>query len=227
MSIKILSHVWQTATVGGSKLLVLLALADFADDKGGNIYPSMATLAVKARLSVDQTRRVVHELIEDGVIELVSQGGWMGARNRSNEYRIVLGGTGKLQVPSTDASTGTSTDASTVPAPMQDDPSCNRHVDPPLKAAATPTVGEAWADNMPGTMTPMLLDQLKQLEKEYSAREIIGAIEIAVKRNKRTLGYVEGVLRRGVDLPQSNGAKPKAPAYIIDSVTGERKQVLA
>lgn len=129
MSIKTLSYIWQTATVGGSKLLVLLAMADFADDNGGSIFPSMATLAAKARLSVDQTRRVVHELIEDGVIELVSQGGWQGARNRSNEYRIVLGGTCNLQVPGADARGGTSTDASTVPAPMQDDPPS----DPPVK----------------------------------------------------------------------------------------------
>ena len=93
--------------------------------------------------------------------------------------------------------------------------------------AATPTVGEAWADNMPGMMTPSLLDQLKELEKEYSEREIVGAIGIAVKRNRRTLGYVEGVLRRGIDLPPPNGSKPKSAAYITDPVTGERKEVFA
>jgi DnaD/phage-associated family protein len=96
-----------------------------------------------------------------------------------------------------------------------------------VEAAATaPTVGEAWADNMPGLMTPMILSRLEELEKEYSEREIVGAIEIAVKRNKRNLGYVEGVLRRGVDLP-SNGSKPKTAAYITDPVTGEQRQVLA
>jgi hypothetical protein len=157
MSIKTMSFVWQHATVGGSQLLVLLAMADFADDNGRNIYPSMATLAAKSRLSDSQVRRLVHELIALGLVELIETGGWDGRRNRSNEYRIVLerivepmeGGTSNLTPPSADArggtssmtppplhprEYGTSTGASTVLAPVLEDPLLDPSLQRPLKA---------------------------------------------------------------------------------------------
>ncbi len=136
MSIKVMSQVWDSAPVGGSELLVLLALADYANDEGTSIYPAMRSVAKKARLSVDQARRVIHELVTSGVIELVEAGGWRNGRNRTNEYRIILedvlasckGGT------RVDARGGTRADARTVLAPMQDDPSLIHHIDPPLEA---------------------------------------------------------------------------------------------
>lgn len=94
MSIKILSQVWQHADVSGSELLVLLAMADFCDDQGRNIYPSMPTLAHKARLSESQTRRIVQAFCDnengDALVEIVEAGGWKAGRNRSNHYRILL-----------------------------------------------------------------------------------------------------------------------------------------
>lgn len=133
MSIKMMAHVWEVAPVNGSDLVVLLALADYGDDEGKNIYPSVPSIAKKARLSVDQARRVIHKLIdEDKVLELVTAGGWDGKRNRSNEYRITLpeGGTRADARGSrpreggtrADASTPPRVDASTVPAPTRDDP---------------------------------------------------------------------------------------------------------
>jgi hypothetical protein len=51
MSIRVMSHVWQHSRHKGSDLLLLLAIADFADD-AGIAYPSVPTLAVKTRLKV-------------------------------------------------------------------------------------------------------------------------------------------------------------------------------
>jgi hypothetical protein len=53
MSIKVMNTVWAHAECKSTELLVLLALADFSDDNGENIYPSISTLAQKARLSDD------------------------------------------------------------------------------------------------------------------------------------------------------------------------------
>jgi hypothetical protein len=239
MSIKVLSHIWQTSQATGSKLLVLLAMADFADDHGGNIYPSMQTLAAKARLSSDQTRRVVHELAAEGYIELVSMGGWRNGRNWANEYRILLdrpddlpeGGTCNLQGGSADARGGTSADASTVLAPVQVQPSLQPSYQPSEAATATEretaAVWQAWTDNMPGTITPIITDAVHELLREYSAREVIRAIGIAVERNKRSLGYIRGCLQKGVDVAPVNGAKPKSEHYITDPVTGEQRTVYA
>lgn len=118
MSIKMMSRVWDVAPVSGSDLVVLLALADYGDDEGGSIFPSIPSIAKKARLSPDQARRVIHKLIEeDKILEIVAAGGWDGKRNRSNEYRIVLS-----DPPRADASTPPRADASTVLAPTRADP---------------------------------------------------------------------------------------------------------
>jgi Helix-turn-helix domain len=89
MSVDVWREVWKSFPHGGSKLLVLLALADYASDDGGNIRPSIATLARKCRLSAVQTRRVVHELIELGAI-LVKENHYGGAPGKSRHYRINL-----------------------------------------------------------------------------------------------------------------------------------------
>lgn len=218
-----MSWIWENATVGGSNLLILLAMADFADDNGGSVYPSMKTLAKKARMSQDQARRVVHKLIADGHIELVQKGGWDGGRNRSNEYRLVInrtcktaeGGTRKLQAPSADASTRTSADASTVLAPMQDDPSYIHHVEPPLttddedKRAAFGAVFKVWADNIPGTMTPILGDKLHDLIDECGTPSVIHGIVTSVEAGARNFKYIAACARNHA---QGKEPAPKAQA---------------
>lgn len=128
--------VWAFADCKGSELLILLALADFSDDNGENIYPSMQTLAQKSRMSDKQARRVVQNLVKLGLIEIVEAGGWQRGRNRSNSYRIMLEniGTPKLGVPlSHPREDGTPAGDRTVLPPAGDDPSFNRHNKPPSK----------------------------------------------------------------------------------------------
>ena len=51
--------------------LVALALADFADDDGGNVYPSIKTLADKVSMSAGNVRRIVRQLEKIGYARLV------------------------------------------------------------------------------------------------------------------------------------------------------------
>jgi len=69
MSIKMMSAVWSDSPQEGGTLLVLLALADFADDDG-KCWPNNETLAAKARLSKRQVNRVLAILNEAGEIVL-------------------------------------------------------------------------------------------------------------------------------------------------------------
>jgi hypothetical protein len=62
MSVQIMSRVWNRSRQSGGALLVLLAIADFADDRG-LAYPSVRTLARKARLSERHVQRVIGELV--------------------------------------------------------------------------------------------------------------------------------------------------------------------
>ena len=47
-----------------------------------------------------------------------------------------------------------------------------------------------------GLLTPLLADQLRDLEKSYSPEWITEAFEIAVSRNKRALRYIQSILKR-------------------------------
>lgn len=51
MSIRVMDTVWCKFPQGGPGLLCLLALADWCDDEGGNLYLSIAKLEVKIRVT--------------------------------------------------------------------------------------------------------------------------------------------------------------------------------
>lgn len=91
MSIQVMSLVWKHAKVSGSELLVLLAMADYGNDDGKNIFPAMQTLGDKARLSESQTRRILKKLEKQKLIRLVEMGGWRDGRNWANEYELLIG----------------------------------------------------------------------------------------------------------------------------------------
>ena len=71
MSIRVMTHVWDCGQYNGSKLLLLLALADFAHDDGGNVYPSVDTLAQKTRCDRRTVQRNLRQLEGEGAILLV------------------------------------------------------------------------------------------------------------------------------------------------------------
>lgn len=82
MSIRVMSEVWQHAPQKGSKLLLLLAIADFADDQG-RAYPSVTTLAKKTRLSVRNIQYMLSALEIEGALEIRPQ------QNRPNLYTVL------------------------------------------------------------------------------------------------------------------------------------------
>jgi len=65
MSVKVMSSVWEHSPHKGSELLLLLAIADNADDLGV-AWPSQETLATKMRMSVRQVRRISGTLEDAG-----------------------------------------------------------------------------------------------------------------------------------------------------------------
>lgn len=86
MSIRVMTAIWDSGLYEGGTLLVLLALADWAADDGTKVFPKIATLAEKARLSVRGAQLCMARLKEDGVLVEVE-----GARRgKATEYKIVL-----------------------------------------------------------------------------------------------------------------------------------------
>ena len=70
-----------------------------------------------------------------------------------------------------------------------------------------PGIYSLFLDNI-GTITPMIRDDLKDMEQEYSAQWIEDAIRLAVQNNARSLRYIRAILERwqrdGRDSNESN-----------------------
>lgn len=86
MSIRVMSMVWENGPEKASERMLLLALADNANDAGGRCFPSVETLARKCCLSERQVQRVLRSLEEGGWI-LVEFG---NGRHGTNQYQIVI-----------------------------------------------------------------------------------------------------------------------------------------
>lgn len=82
MSIKIMTSVWENSKARGTCLLLLIALADSANDEGIS-WPSQKTLAKKIRMSDRNVRHLIEHLIEINEISIDHR------RGRSNYYKIM------------------------------------------------------------------------------------------------------------------------------------------
>jgi hypothetical protein len=88
MSIKIMNAVWQLSKQKGTPLLLMIAIADNAND-GGEAWPGIEYLAHKIRMSERQTQRLVRDL--EKTDELIVERG--GGRGNAHRYFILFGKT--------------------------------------------------------------------------------------------------------------------------------------
>jgi len=95
MSVRMLSAVWEKSRHSGNDLLMLLALADFADDDGRS-YPSVATLARKCRMTSRNVNLILAELRKSGELQVHQNQGPKG----TNLYRLSLKNSSPLKDPS-------------------------------------------------------------------------------------------------------------------------------
>ena len=86
MSVHISSRVWAESKASGTALVVLLALADMANDEG-YAWPSVGTLVKRARLTTDRgIQKVLTHLAEElGEIVIIPRAG------HANWYRVIVG----------------------------------------------------------------------------------------------------------------------------------------
>ncbi|WP_197091084.1 helix-turn-helix domain-containing protein, partial [Herbaspirillum chlorophenolicum] len=89
MSLIAMGAVWQNFSRGGSEKLTLLALADWCDDDGKSLYPSIQRIAKKISASESQARRIVHGFIEEGLLSVVGNHNG-GAKGATRQYHLHL-----------------------------------------------------------------------------------------------------------------------------------------
>ena len=88
MSIRIINQVFQLRAPTGGARLVLLALADNANDDGV-CWPSLTTIAMKAGMDERSARRILRRLEKEGYLK-TSQRQSPGRKNYTNIYQIIL-----------------------------------------------------------------------------------------------------------------------------------------
>jgi DNA-binding IscR family transcriptional regulator len=74
MSIRVMTAVWDHSPYESGELLVLLALADWADDQG-RCWPSVPAIAQKARLKERQVYNILQKFRADEIIQCAPGGG--------------------------------------------------------------------------------------------------------------------------------------------------------
>lgn len=84
-----MTWVWQHSPYSGERLLLHLALADYANDEG-ICFPSHGTLAKKARCSTGWVSKTLRQMISDGLLEVVEKAG--AGRGKVGRYRLLKGG---------------------------------------------------------------------------------------------------------------------------------------
>lgn len=82
--------VWRRFPGAGTELLLMLALADFGNESGQHIEPSIDSLAHKLRVTRRQAQRVIHGLIDVGWLRVVGNEHG-GAPGSTRQYEINLG----------------------------------------------------------------------------------------------------------------------------------------
>ena len=157
MSVYISTDVWKYSKCSGSPLLIMLAIADNANDDG-HAWPGVNHLATKTRLSRDTVMR------STGIIEVAGELVIHRTKGRGNQYLILTGcdedqrqnrwkvfkkrlklpTSSKLPPVADNATTTSSTHATTPVAPTPPDPS--RRVKEPSKDIPEPLRASAPAD---------------------------------------------------------------------------------
>lgn len=96
MSIKVMTLVWDRYQGSGSELLAMLALANWCNDDGGSLYPSIKQIALKMRVSRSQAQRVLHGLMPE-TDKALADGDWFvrvignekgGAPGTTRQYQL-------------------------------------------------------------------------------------------------------------------------------------------
>ena len=91
MSAEATNWVWKHSEAAGSDRLVLLALADFADESG-HCFGSWTTLEHKTKLSRSTIARSLARLEKDGILTKVQSARIVDGRNLATVWKLPIGG---------------------------------------------------------------------------------------------------------------------------------------
>lgn len=86
-----MSHVWNNSKQKGSAKLMLLAIADNANDHG-DAYPGIKKLAKKCSTTVRNAQKIIAKLEVDGELKVYSNLGTKTSSGWTNLFRVIMKG---------------------------------------------------------------------------------------------------------------------------------------
>ena len=180
---------WQNGPSNKTELLVLLALADNADDQG-RCWPSYQTIAEKSRVSRRHAIRIINKLCNDDYLEKKKR--MKKGEQTSNMYLI---NTKKIcsdnvSLVTNNVTTPSDTNVTPVVTPMSPKPSFNHQIKPSIEIPDELNVGEfleVWEDwklyrkesrkPLKSTTIKRQLNRLKKHPPEVAAAMLNQSIE--------------------------------------------------
>ena len=179
MSISVMTRVWKESPAKGSELLILLALADFADDDGVS-WPSVETLAQKARLSKRQTQYNIQSLVNAGLLIVETNAGPHGV----HRYRIAgckvstranPAPVQKASKRGAKSARGGAKNVTEGVQPIAPKPSIEPSLEPSEEPSGMPRNGDAQ------TLLAVLYEDVLQIGKPTDYKQAVGQAQLLVK----------------------------------------------
>ena len=215
MSVKVMGLVWDLQIARDIKF-VLLAYADHADHEGYNIYPSIKTVAKKTGYEERSIQRITRKLEESGL--LIPMGGQAGGRGVTPNWRIPLKNDKITPFTKGDKLSSKRVTNNTRKGDTAMSPEPSLTVIKPIEEEGenAGAIFRAYESEI-GSITPMISEELQELEKEHPTEWIIAAMRVASINGKRSLGYFKAILKRwkvdgyGTELKAQKRANGKDP----------------
>lgn len=205
--------------------IVLLAIADNADDFGENSYQSFETLATKASVDRRSVMRVVRALVSNGFLRVAGLSVY-GTNNysicldklgtpptkRAKTGRPKSGDSGALPLPDGDSEEKTSDSGNESDDPSSPESSSNPSTNHQEEGGRNPLF-ELYENNI-GSITSKIADDIEAAEKKYSFDWTVDAIMLAGKNHARHFNYCLSVLDRWKREGKAERAAAKVPAAV-------------
>lgn len=226
MSIRVMSRVWAESKHKEGTLLILLAIADFADDNGV-AYPAMATLAVKARMTTRNAQLAVRRLTRAGELRVDVGAGPRGC----NLFRVSLATGVQLALGG-----GEKSDTKGV-KPASSEPSLEPSLEPSHVGTGAPEARTDQEQTQPRTLTPAqeaklivnaTVDRWRELRRRHFAGrghfddpQAIAGLKKAVVR-ALAAGCTAGDLSAGL---LAHGDDPKGNPWYADEWANRERAI--
>lgn len=95
MSIAVMSRLFKAQLGSPSRKMLAIRLADFADDDGRGIWPTVGRLALETELSERTVQRLLRDFVDEGLLIVVAEGG--GRPGQATRYDFDMRALDNLQ----------------------------------------------------------------------------------------------------------------------------------